>query len=120
MPREIGSVNSSRECCLVIRFENGETQECILDTGFNGALFLPRGLVEQLGLPILGREAVGWVNESEEDMDISLARIEWLGADREVEVIVGEGDDALIGTELLEGARVLLDFVAGTISIETS
>jgi len=77
-------------------------------------------IVERLGLSILGREPVGWVNKTAAEMDIGLARIVWLGEEREVEVIVGDGDDALIGTELLENTRVFLDYVARTVSVESA
>lgn len=118
MPHETGSVNASGEAHLLIRFASSETCDCIVDTGFNGALFLPRALIQRLGLPSLGREPVGWVNERQANMDISLARIKWLGDDRTFGVIVGEGDDALIGTELLRGTRLLIDYTSGVVSID--
>ena len=117
MPHETGNVNASGEACISIRFASGETHECIVDTGFDGALFLPRTLIQRLGLPILGREPVGWVNQSYADMDISLAAIEWLGEARTFGGIVSDGSDALIGTELLKGTRLLIDYVVGTVSI---
>jgi clan AA aspartic protease len=118
MPHETGRVNASGEGCILIRFAKGETHECIVDTGFNGALFLPRTLVQRLGLPLLGREPVGSVNRNQEDMDISLTEIQWLGEERSVGVIVSEGDDALIGTELLKGTRLLIDYVTGAVLID--
>jgi predicted aspartyl protease len=34
--------------------------------------------------------------------DVALGEIEWLGQRRTVEVILSQGDDALIGTEMFE------------------
>lgn len=50
-------------------------------------------------------------------MDISLAEIDWLGEERKVHVIVGEANDSLIGTELLKGTQLSIDYIAYTVSI---
>jgi len=42
MAREEGSVNARREAWLRVRTAGGETLDCLLDTGFDGALVLPR------------------------------------------------------------------------------
>lgn len=42
--------------------------------------------------------------------DVALGEIEWLGQDRIVEVILSRGNDALIGTEMLEGAKLIVDY----------
>jgi clan AA aspartic protease len=117
MPHESGSVNASDEAWMRIRFVSGETHECLIDTGFSGALYLPRTLVNNLGLPIIGREPVGSVNDREEDMDISLAEINWLEVEQKVHVIVGEANDSLIGTELLKGTRLSIDYINCIVSI---
>ena len=51
--------------------------------------------------------------------EIGLTDIEWLGELRKVEVIVSEGDDALIGTELLIATTLLIDYTASTLKIST-
>ncbi|HKC65475.1 MAG TPA: hypothetical protein VKB86_17670 [Pyrinomonadaceae bacterium] len=55
MAREDGSVNAQLEAWLRIRATNGETIECLVDTGFNGALMLPRSEAVRLRLTVLGR-----------------------------------------------------------------
>ena len=55
MAYESGEVNSSREALVKIRLGGGEGPECVIDTGFNGALMLPRLLIDRLGIPIRGR-----------------------------------------------------------------
>jgi predicted aspartyl protease len=42
MAREDGSVNARREAWLRVRTSRGETLDCLIDTGFDGALVLPR------------------------------------------------------------------------------
>ena len=48
MPYEFGSVTASREAYLLVRFADGEAVECLIDTGFNGQLMLPRTDVDRL------------------------------------------------------------------------
>lgn len=48
---------------------------------------------------------------------MALAEVEWLGARRVFEVIVGEGKDALLGTEMFDDARLMIDYVARTLLI---
>ena len=52
MPQESGSVNAHREAVVEIRFVQGDTFECVVDTGFDGAILLPESFVEGLNLPI--------------------------------------------------------------------
>ena len=48
---------------------------------------------------------------------VALGEIEWLGEQRTVEVILSESDDVLIGTEMLAGARLLIDYANRTVLI---
>jgi len=101
----------------VIRLADREDVECIIDTGFDGALVLPRDVVDSLGFPILGGEEVELVGGVRTWADISLATVRWLGEDREAEILVTEANDSLIGTELFRGTRLTIDYAAGTVSI---
>lgn len=44
--------------------------------------------------------------------DVALGEIEWLGQRRTVEVILSQGDDALIGTEMFEDAKLIVDYAS--------
>ena len=110
MPQESGSVNTLREAIVEIRFVGGNAFECVVDTGFDGALILPRSVVDQLKLPIVARLIFELVGGALMSADVALGEIQWLGERRIVEVIVTEGDDALIGTEVFEGATLLIDY----------
>lgn len=61
MAEETGSVTSAREAILRLRLTAGEAVECLVDTGFTGALVLPQSMVARLGIPIVGREVFGSV-----------------------------------------------------------
>lgn len=51
--------------------------------------------------------------------EIGLIDIEWIGDQRQVEVVVSEGDDALIGTELLIATTLTIDYQTSTVAIST-
>ena len=54
MALESGKVNSYREALVVVCFREGAAIECIVDTGFDGGLMLPRAFVSQIQIPIIG------------------------------------------------------------------
>src|SRR5262249_42859978 len=115
--QESGSVSHSLEARILIRFGDRAHVECIIDTGFDGALVLPRDLVDSLGLPILGGEEIELVGDLRAWVNISLGNVRWLGEDRDAEILISEGNDCLIGTELLCGTRLTIDYAGGTVSI---
>jgi predicted aspartyl protease len=49
--------------------------------------------------------------------DIAELEVEWLGETRAVEVIVSDGDDSLLGTELLDGSHLVIDYVNYTVTV---
>jgi hypothetical protein len=48
--------------------------------------------------------------------DISLVTVRWLGEERDAEVLISEGNDSLIGTELLRATQLTIDYAACTVS----
>jgi predicted aspartyl protease len=53
MALESGRVNSHREAVVLLRFRNGAVIECVVDTGFDGALMLPRVFVPKIQIAII-------------------------------------------------------------------
>lgn len=115
MAEETGRVTAAREAILRLRLTAGEAVECLVDTGFTGALVLPQSLVARLSIPIVGREVFEMVGGRQFVADVALAEVEWLGTTRTVRVIVSE--DTLLGTELLDGTKLVIDYVAHTVTI---
>lgn len=91
--------------------------ECVVDTGFDGALIVPASVAERLALPLVARLVFELVGRLQMSADVALGEIEWLGERRNVEVIISEGNDALIGTELFDGAKLKIDYVSGVVTI---
>jgi len=117
MPQESGSVNTLREAIVEIRFVGGESQECVVDTGFDGALILPLAVAERLRLPIVARLVFGLVGGARMSADVALGEIDWLGKRRSVEVIISESNDALIGTEMFDDATLVVNYANRLVSI---
>lgn len=120
MAHESGSVNSSREALIEVRLSSGEAIECVVDTGFDGGLMLPRAFADHLQFPIIGRLAFEMVGGARLFAPVGLANIEWLDEVRQIEIIVSDGSDALIGTELLQKTMLMIDYVSGRVTISTT
>lgn len=120
MPSVHGSVNEAREPTVRVRLIGGVAGdveiECVVDTGFIGALVLPREIVGRLALPVVGHEEFRMVGDARDSADVALAQVDWLGEVRRVDVIVKEG--RLLGSTLLAGTRLTVDYAAGTVLIE--
>ena len=111
-----GRVTERLEALAPLRLVAGREIECLVDTGASCALVLPPALVDELGLPIIGFEDdLGMVGGERTSAFLALAQIEWLGEVRFVEVIVR--DDFIIGTELLEDTRLVVDYRSRTLTI---
>lgn len=54
MALESGRVNSYKEALVLVRFSEGAAIECVIDTGFDGGLVLPRALVSQIQIATIG------------------------------------------------------------------
>lgn len=117
MAREGGSVNAQLEAWLRIRSSGSEIIDRLIDTGFDGALVLPRAAASRLNLTILGRVPIIGGGRVRTIADIAELEVEWLGETRAVEVIISDGDDSLLGTGLLDGSRLLVDYINYIVTI---
>ena len=83
----------------------------MIDTGFNGYLTLPSGLIASLGLPFRrnGRALLG--DGSTTTFDIHEAIILWDGRLRRIPVDSADTDP--LGTGLLQGHELSVEFIDG-------
>ena len=121
MPSLAGSVNDRLEPVVTVRLvggPEGRTEvECVVDTGFIGAaLVLPHEVIDGLGLVITGHEQFDMVGGARTSADVTIGRVEWLGEVRSVLIIVSES--YLVGSHLLEGTRLMIDYGGRTVTIE--
>ena len=82
-----------------------------MDTGFQGDLALPADAIVELGLSRAGNASYASAMGEETNLPMYLTVVSWHGHQRAVPVI--EADDALLGTELLLGSRLTVDFREG-------
>lgn len=115
MATEIGSITHAREPVIPLRLSNDLIVECVVDTGFSAGLMLPAETLGRLGIPIIGKETFELVSGQFLVASLALMEIQWLGERRTVRVVVSEGYDSLIGTELLDGNRLVINYVANTV-----
>jgi clan AA aspartic protease len=86
--------------------------ECVVDTGFEGALTLPPELVADLKLPYLTRISANLADDSSIKTKLHLATILWHGVEREV-IVLAMGRRPLLGTALIEDYHLSVDFHEG-------
>jgi clan AA aspartic protease len=111
-----GAVNTDLEAKLLLDVQDAawpaHAVEVLIDTGFDGFLALPAGLVAALGLPWLCRQQGQLADGSLHVIDGYTATLLWDGQQRTVEVdVVAAGP--LIGTGLLNGYELRIQVKPG-------
>ena len=120
MVKETGNINHWLEASLTLITLTRQTIECVIDTGFRGELVLPRSFVTTIPFTRAGRELFTLVGGEEMEAQVVLTEIIWLGQKRTVRVVISESDDALIGTQLLQGTRLVIDYVSSEVEISNA
>ncbi len=92
--------------------------ECVVDTGFAGALTLSPEAVDALGLPFFQEIEANLANNADVRTAVHIATITW--QERELEVaVLAMGRRPLLGTALLDGNHVGADFMDdGKVAVE--
>lgn len=85
---------------------------CVVDTGFAGALTLPLGAIEKLGLPFVIQMNANLADDSNVMTPIHRATIVWHGVEQDIAVLA-MGRRPLLGTALLENSNLNIDFYEG-------
>jgi len=117
--KEFGKVNEYLEPIITLELVNGAEIDCLVDTGFNGTLFLPRWFIEANNLVSVGEQEFNSVAQAESHFaKVFVADVKWLGDEFEVRIIAGEHDSALIGAGMMLGAKLEIDYAALSVVIE--
>lgn len=104
--------------CVKVEIKSA-VEDCVVDTGFGGALYLSETKIAELNLPFLTTAPIALADKSEVIADVFEVTVKWLSVDRRVAVIAGpHACETLIGMELLTGCRIELDELAGQVRIE--
>ncbi|QZZ23293.1 clan AA aspartic protease [Leptothermofonsia sichuanensis E412] len=86
--------------------------ECVVDTGFAGALTLPPAMVTTPGLPYIIRINANLADDTNVMTSVYGATVVWHGVERNIAVLA-MGRRPLVGTALLEDSNLSIDFYEG-------
>lgn len=114
----------SGEAVLVLRVRTSreleQQLEAVVDTGFNGALVLPRPVIESLSAPATNTyTVVELADGSEARLPEYRVWVIWYGRLRIVTALSAGTDTALAGMTLLAGSRLTIDALPeGSVTVE--
>jgi clan AA aspartic protease len=110
MAQEKGFVNENLEAVLEIRLTNGSNIQCVIDTGFNGSFIFPKSFAIENSMQFVGKEEVTMVEQNTIFIETALAKVNWLGEDFLIQILVSENDESLVGTQMLIDSRLEIDY----------
>ena len=112
-----GLVQENLFATIPIEFSNGSVINCLIDTGFQGTLMLPKQFAEDNSLEILGQETFIAAERTQIQINSAIAEIKWFEDQFEVPIFVSNSDDALIGVEMLIDTILEIDYINSTVKI---
>jgi clan AA aspartic protease len=112
-----GLVNEILFATIPIELSNGSVINCLLDTGFEGTLMLPKKFAEENFLEIIGQETFIAAERMQIQINSAVVEIKWFDDELEIPVFVSNTDDALIGVEMLVDSKLEIDYKKLTVKI---
>ena len=97
-----------------------EPQEILawVDTAFNGSLVIPRATVDEIGLTPESSAEATLADGNTVELETYGCFIEWFGSIYETQIVVNDSEFPLVGTMLLAGRRLQVDYDQRTVVIE--
>lgn len=89
-----------------------------IDTAFNGGLVIPRHQVESLGLTKHSSAEAILANGKLAELETYACFLDWFGATFETQIVANEGAYPLLGTMLLDGRKLAVDYDRKTVVVE--
>ncbi len=98
---------------------NGPRQEIVawVDTAFNGGLTIPRPLIAGLGLPQESAVEAVLADGRTVALETFGCFFDWFGGTYLTQVVASDGAYPLLGTQLLSGHRLVIDYAAKTVEL---
>lgn len=87
--------------------------EAIVDSGFDGTFCVPMEVASWVGAVILAWGQMELADGSKVRVPTVACEVELLGTTASTEAFVTNAQDPIVGTELLEGCRLTVDFDSG-------
>ena len=95
------------------------TLEAVIDTGFDGQLCVPVSLAVEIGLELYGAQQTQLADGSIRSDLVFLGQAGFVGQrTQEVEILLTESDDALLGVGFLMDWRLEIDFSQGLVQLQ--
>jgi clan AA aspartic protease len=115
-----GSVDNKLRALLKVSVSataTGERQDLIawVDTAFNGGLVIPQSQILKLGLTKESSAEAILADGTLVELEAFACCVDWFGNLYETQVLSNEGEFALLGTRLLDGHGLEIDYAAKTV-----
>ena len=88
-----------------------------IDTAFNGGLAVPRQQIAELGLAKESSAEAILADGLSVELETFACFFDWFGNTYETQIIANDGKYPLLGTMLLEGHRLDIDYAAKTVEL---
>lgn len=119
----IGQVDDHDRALLSveIRSEPGSSSTSVatwIDTAFDGHLVFPRSLIERLQLESLAETEAILADGTKVTLETFVCYLSWFGSVMPLQVIANEGRLPLLGTGLLRGRVLHIDYSAKQLTLD--
>ncbi len=91
-----------------------------VDTAFNGSLVLPNSLAKDLGLAVESCVEAVLADGNIVELESHGCRIEWFGKAYNTQAMTNDSKYALLGTIMLDGHMLTIDYASKTVSLRPS
>lgn len=88
-----------------------------VDTAFNGGLAIPRQQIAELGLVKESTAEAILADGQTVELETFACFFEWFGKSYETQIVASDGEFPLLGTLLLAGHRLTIDYQANTVEL---
>jgi len=97
----------------------GERTEMVawIDTAFNGGLVIPRKLIAELGLEKESSAEAILADGHSVELETFACFFDWFGQSYETQIVANDGAYPLLGTMLLDGHRLIIDYESKTVEL---
>jgi clan AA aspartic protease len=120
MAEESGSINEFGEALVLVEFSSGVKVEFLIDTGFSGHLCIPKSAMNQIGIKATSTTFVSGVGTFVDTYDVGKTDIVWCEENlSNIEVLINEGSDFLLGTALLGNKELYINFKTNEVLINS-
>ncbi|MGO8688874.1 MAG: clan AA aspartic protease [Thermoguttaceae bacterium] len=118
-----GVVDESTRALLSVRVAavKGAEKQTItawIDTAFNGGLVIPRKIIQRLGLKQASTTQALLADGRVANLETFTCHVEWFGDEYRTQVVANDGEFSLLGTLLLAGRKLTIDFKAKTVVLD--